>query len=140
VSQSDSPRTRPATDNEIEAYFTGKQQLWACPKCDHEITRQAGDDAVMGQSVNPRKIGATPREARAIDWFRHPTGLPIHEVIKPMEAWWSVDDVMGQNPGLYPNRRVCLAELNRLRERGSLLKMGQRFRYRPSWWTGVMFT
>jgi len=86
------------------------------------------------------RIGATPREARVIDWFRHPTGLPVGPAIVISEAWWSVDDVMDQNPGLYPNRRVCLAELNRLRERGSLLKMGQRFRYRPSWWTSVQFT
>jgi hypothetical protein len=99
-----------------------------------------GHSSAAGQSARSKRIGATPREAAVIDWFRHPTGLPADPAIVVSEAWWSVDDVMEQNPGLYPNRRVCLAELNRLRERGSLLKMGQRFRYRPTWWTSVQFT
>lgn len=83
--------------------------------------------------------GATPREARVIDWFRHPTGLPVDPAIVPSEAWWTAQDVVEQT-GLYANRRQCLDELNRLRERGVLLKAGNRYRYRPSTWTGVQFT
>jgi hypothetical protein len=94
----------------------------------------------MSRSGARPKIGATPREARVIDWFRHPTGLPVDPAIAISEAWWSVDDVMEQNPGIYPNRRVCLAELKRLRDRGVLLGVGGRFRYRPSSWTSVQFT
>lgn len=85
------------------------------------------------------QVGATPREARVIDWFRHPTGLPIDPAVISAEAWWSAQDVVEQTD-LYANRRQCLAELNRLRERGVLLRMGDRFRYRPSSWTGVQFT
>lgn len=83
--------------------------------------------------------GATPREARVVDWFRHPTGLPDDPAIKPLEAWWHPQEVMEQT-GLYTNRRQCRDELERLRQRGVLLRMGGRFRYRPSSWMGVMFT
>lgn len=84
-------------------------------------------------------IGATPREARVIDWFRHPTGLPDDPAIVPSDAWFTAQEVIDQT-GLYDNRRQCLRELERLRQRGSLLRMGNRFRYRPSKWTGVQFT
>lgn len=84
-------------------------------------------------------IGATPREARVIDWFRHPTGLPVDSAIVPTDAWFNAQEVMEQT-GLYANRRQCLVELNRLHERGALLRIGNRYRYRPSSWTSVQFT
>jgi hypothetical protein len=83
--------------------------------------------------------GATPREARVIDWFRHPTGQPDDPAVIPSEAWLTAQTVVEQT-GLYENRRQCIRELNRLHERGVLLRAGNRYRYRPSSWTGVMFT
>ena len=95
-----------------------------------------GLDSKRGQRS---RIGATPREAAVIDWFKHPTGLPADPAIIPTDAWWTAQDVMDQT-GLYESRRQCLAELHRLRDRGVLLTTGRRWRYRPASWTSVMFT
>lgn len=94
----------------------------------------------LGQS------GVSPRQAAVIDWFRGvylgrvwPTCIPVDPAIVLADAWFHPDEVLTET-GLYASRRQCREELERLRQRGALLRMGQRFKYRPSTWTGVQFT
>jgi hypothetical protein len=75
----------------------------------------------------PRK-GATPRQARLIDWLKHPTGLPPSPAIVAENAMWSAREIM-ELSGLYESRRACLDDLNALRRTCVVRRYGNRWRY-----------
>jgi len=78
--------------------------------------------------VAAKRRGATPRQARLLDWFRHPTGLPSHPAIRPLQAAWTAREIVEQS-GLYTSRRACLDDLNALRRSNVLVRFGNRWRY-----------
>lgn len=75
--------------------------------------------------------GATPRQARLIDWLRHPTGLPDHPAIAPENAMWSAREIV-ERTGLYTSRRACLNDLNALLRRDVVERYGNRWRRLPA--------
>lgn len=78
----------------------------------------------------PHKVlrGVTPRQARLIDWLKHPTGLPPHPAIRPENAMWTAQEIL-ERSGLYETRSTCLADLNTLRRNLVVAKHGNRWRY-----------
>jgi hypothetical protein len=72
--------------------------------------------------------GVTPRQARLIDWLKHPTGLPDHPAIRPENAMWSAREIV-ERSGLYESRRACLGDLNVLRRLYVVQRYGRRWRY-----------
>lgn len=71
---------------------------------------------------------ASPRQARLIDFFKHPTGLPDDPAIVPENARWTAQEIV-ERSGLYATRRACLDDLNALRRRIVVGKHGNRWRY-----------
>lgn len=76
-------------------------------------------------------MSATPRQARLVDWLRHPElQLPVHEAIKPRQAFWSAAEIVERTGDLFPNRRACLRDLEALRKSRVVIRLGDRWRYR----------
>lgn len=74
---------------------------------------------------------ATPRQARLVDWLRHPElHLPVHPAIDARQAWWSAREIVEHTGDLFPNRSACLRDLHALRANHVVLRMGDRWRYR----------
>jgi hypothetical protein len=83
--------------------------------------------------LQARRLGyATPRQARLIDWMKHPNGLPDHPAIEPESAAWTAREIV-EHTGLYESRRAALADLNELTKRQVLYKQGSRYRYSGGW-------
>lgn len=85
-------------------------------------------------SANPSlcEARATPRQARLIDWMKHPTGLPDDPAVRPENAMWSAREIV-ERTGLYETRRAALDDLNALTERLVLRRFGNRFMYASGW-------
>lgn len=80
------------------------------------------------------RVGATPRQARLVDWLRHPElQLPVHPAINARQAMWTAREIVERTGGLFPNRQACLRDLHALTHTRVLIRMGDRWRYR---WTG----
>ncbi len=74
--------------------------------------------------------GASSRQARLIDWLKHPTGLPVHPAIDPTSRalMFTAQEIVDES-GLYESRRACLDDLNTLRRTLVVGKYGNRWRY-----------
>jgi hypothetical protein len=70
---------------------------------------------------------ATPRQARLVDWLRHPTGLPPHPAIRDENAMWTAREIVEMS-GLYETRRECLNDLNALLSVDVVERHGNRWR------------
>ena len=77
-----------------------------------------------------KRLGCTPRQARLIDWLKHPTGLPDHPAIDPTQAMWTAQEIVDETGELYSSRRACLHDLNQLRTAGVVIGIGARWRHR----------
>lgn len=78
--------------------------------------------------------GASPRQARIIDWMKHPTGVPQGPAIDYTMAWWTAQELIDL-AGLDCSRAACLADLNALRRRGVVEGVAGRWRYVHVWET-----
>lgn len=77
---------------------------------------------------------ATPRQARLLDWLRHPEEqLPVHPAINARQAVFTAREIVEATGDLFPNRAACLRDLHAMRAQRSVIRMGDRWRYR---WTG----
>jgi len=73
--------------------------------------------------------GVTARQARLVDWFKHPgTALPDHPAIDSTAAAWTAQEVV-DHTGLYETRAQALSDLRKLRELGTVAAIGSRWRY-----------
>lgn len=85
-------------------------------------------DALPSQTK--RRVGATPRQARLVDWLRHPEEqLPAHPAIDARQAMFTAAEIVEATGDLFPSRRACLDDLDVMLKRDSVIRMGNRWRY-----------
>ena len=83
--------------------------------------------------------GVTRRQARIIDFLKHPTSyapdLPQGPAIDYTMACWTAQEIV-DNAGLDCTRAACLRDLGALRDRG-VVWGGTRWRYLHPWEDGA---
>jgi hypothetical protein len=73
--------------------------------------------------------GVTPRQARLVDWLKHPgSALPDHPAIDPGAAMWTAQEIV-DHTGLYTTRAQAMYDLRALRQLGTVAAAGGRWRY-----------
>jgi hypothetical protein len=75
---------------------------------------------------------ARARQARLVDWLKHPTGVPQGPAIDYSFAAWTAQELVDLT-GLYVKRSEALYDLRALRDRGVVVSAGGRWRYHHVW-------